>query len=61
VCRLRATFHRQQQQAIGHALGIRKLMDRQDQCAAVGGYSAQHVHNFAGLPDVETVERLIHE
>src|SRR5947209_6408864 len=52
---------RQQDKPIADAFGVRQLMDRQDQAAPGGGFPAQHVHDFPRLPQVETVERLVHE
>src|SRR5262245_2248786 len=51
----------QKQEPIAHALRIRQLMNGKDKCAAIGSERAQQLHDVAGLPEIETVERLVHQ
>ena len=49
----------EQHETIADARGVRELMDRQKQRASRGGVFAQHAHDVARLPEVQSVERFV--
>src|SRR5215467_6428788 len=51
----------QQDKAIAYALGIAELVDREHQSAPISRLLAQQIHDFAGLPQIEPIERFIHQ
>src|SRR5258706_11817203 len=48
-------------EAIADSLGVQQLMDGKNKCPALGDLFAQHTGNVACLPEVEAVERFVHE
>src|SRR5215472_2514950 len=46
---------------IAYAVGIAKLVDRQHQRAPCHGLVTQQAHDFAGLTQIEPIERFIHQ
>src|SRR5215467_3320507 len=51
---------RQQHEAVADTLGVRELMDGENQGAPATGLVAKHAHDVAGLTKIEAVEGLIH-
>src|SRR5258708_38817069 len=50
-----------QNEAVTNPLGVQQLMNRKDKCAAHSGFPAQDADDFANLPEIEAVERFVHE
>src|SRR2546429_3476758 len=55
------TAVRKEDEAVAHAFCIRELMNRHNERTPLGDDLAQHRCHFAGLLEIEAVERLIHE
>src|SRR5215510_16446777 len=51
----------EQDEAIADPLGVGQLMDRQKERAPAPRLLPKHVPDIAGLPEIEAVERFIHE
>src|SRR6185503_8230520 len=51
----------EQHEAVAHAFGVGELMNRQHEGAALSCHAAKQRHHFAGLPQIEAVERLVHK
>src|SRR5258707_806152 len=51
----------QEDEPVAYALRITELVNREHQGAAVRRFVSQQVHHLAGLAQVETVKRLIHQ
>src|SRR5215831_4124604 len=52
---------RQQGETITDLFGIAELMNRQEQRAAVRRHTTQNAYHVASLPEIEAVERLVHQ
>jgi hypothetical protein len=51
----------QQHEPITYAFGVDQLVDRKNETAATAGNVTDHAHDLARLPQVEPIERLVHE
>src|SRR6516225_7750709 len=51
----------QKNEAIAHPLGVRELMDRQDEGTPSAGRFAHDINDVAGLAKIEAVEWLVHQ
>src|ERR1700720_4211162 len=51
----------QEDEPIAYALGIAELVYREHERAAINRFIAQQAHDFAGLTQIEAVERFIHQ
>src|ERR1700704_6075870 len=52
---------REQHEAITYAFGIEQLMDGENEGAPPPRDVSKHTHDLARLPQIETVERLVHQ
>ena len=52
---------REQHEAIANTFGIDELMDRENKRAPIARDAAEQTHDLARLPEVEAVERLVHD
>src|SRR5215813_9147169 len=52
---------RQQHEAVADARGIAQLVDGENERAPIARDIAQYAHDLARLPQVEAVERLVHQ
>ena len=48
-------------EAVANQLGVRQLMDRQDEGASFDCLGTQQIHNLAGLSEIKAIERFVHE
>src|SRR5258707_1584996 len=48
-------------EAVTNPFRVQQLMNRKDKRSALGGFSAQDAYDVANLPEVEAVERFVHE
>src|SRR5438874_236806 len=51
----------EQHESVAHALGISQLMNGEHEPPSTGCRTANKAHDVAGLPEIETVERLVHQ
>src|SRR5690242_18589819 len=51
----------QEHEAIANARGVVQLMDREEERTAGGRYATQEGAHLAGLPEVQSVERLVEQ
>src|ERR1700730_10569627 len=51
----------QEDEPVAYALRIAELLNREHEGAAISRFVSQQVHHLAGLTQVETVKRLIHQ
>ena len=52
---------REQHEPIADAFGVAQLMDGENEAAPPAGHVTEHAHDLARLPQIEAIERLVHE